>query len=135
MKFIWLITILLICLRLCFCFPCCNTSLLSPPAFIQRLTRSHFGERAEDFCKNTHQTKLCRQSLRPHLKSNVREKHYSNAHINCSCLLLRRDGAAPAPTEPGDPRLVRGSHTPQAPIPPPMCAHHPRHPPVRHNLL
>lgn len=103
MKFIWLITILLICLRLCFCFPRCNTSLLSPPAFIQCLTRSHFGGQTEDFHKTTRQTKPRRQSLRPHLKSNSREKRYSNVHVNCSCLLVGRDRAAPAPTDPAGP--------------------------------
>jgi len=53
MKFIWLITILLICLRLCFCFLCCNTSLPALPAFMQCLTDSHFAEQTEEFRKNT----------------------------------------------------------------------------------
>lgn len=51
MKFIWLITIFLICLRLCFCFLCCNTSLPALPAFIQCLTDSHLGEQTEGFHK------------------------------------------------------------------------------------
>lgn len=51
MKFIWLITIFLICLRLCFCFLCCNTSLPTLPAFIQCLTASHLREQTEGFRK------------------------------------------------------------------------------------
>lgn len=51
MKFIWLITIFLICLRLCFCFLRCNTSLPALPAFIQCLTDSHLREQTEGFHK------------------------------------------------------------------------------------
>lgn len=107
MKFIWLITILLICLRLCFCFLCCNTSLLALPAFIQCLTGSHFGEQTEDFHKNPHQTQPCRQSLRSHLKPSVREKHRSNVHTDCSRLLLEVPILRPFGFEPHSPQHSR----------------------------
>lgn len=60
MKFIWLITIFLICLRLCFCFLCCNTSLPALPAFIQCLTDSHRREQTEGFHKNMQCPEPCR---------------------------------------------------------------------------
>lgn len=78
MKFIWLITIFLICLRLCFCFLCCNTSLPTLPAFIQCLTDSRLREQTEGFHKKHAAPWSLAGSLWSHLKSRGREKQHSN---------------------------------------------------------
>lgn len=65
MKFIWLITIFLICLKLCFCFLCCNTSLPALPAFIQCLTDSHLREQTEGFHKKQAVQAACDPTWNP----------------------------------------------------------------------
>lgn len=116
MKFIWLITIFLICLSLCFYFLCCNTSLLAQPAFIQCLADSHFGQR-EDSHKTPHRTEPCRQSQQPPLKPDRREEHHSKAQFYRSCSLPGAPASFPFPQPlltPGQLRSERG-HFPELP--------------------
>lgn len=121
MKFIWLITIFLICLSLCFYFLRCNTSLLAQPAFIQCLADSHFGQR-EDSHKTPHQTEPCRQSQKP------KARQARGASFQGTGLLLllptRSPSLIPLPAATAHPGAApqRAGALPRAPRLSQMCA-------------
>lgn len=103
MKFIWLITIFLICLSLCFYFLCCNTSLHSTACIYSVSDRLPFWDTSRRFPQKHTPRLVGRASSLTKIQHE--EQHQSGAHTALSCSWSTVPALLLLPLYPTTPRL------------------------------